>query len=205
MSLDNDFLRHINSLDNNCSHRLTPTTLAAMTANIGERKSANMGDRKGNYGERYVNPGGRSNNNNHVTNHNNSQGRATTSTNNPQPVDANTPAHHDEYSLLLERRFMRTLYKVCRAIDANDFRLADQDRRNVNNLEWQQVALVVDRILLVLFTVGTVAITLSILLHAPHSRDFIISLVTSADAGDDVIDGASVTVLSTATDGGTDV
>ena len=73
----------------------------------------------------------------------------------------------------LEGHLVRTLNKVCQTIDRNDFRLAERDRHLANRLEWQQVALVVDRILLAVFTIGTVSITLGILFHAPHSGDFI--------------------------------
>lgn len=73
----------------------------------------------------------------------------------------------------LERRLARTLNKLCQTIDRGDLRLADDDRRHANRIEWQQVSVVVDRLLLVVFTVGTVAITVGILLHAPHSRLFL--------------------------------
>ena len=42
-------------------------------------------------------------------------------------------------------------------------RLAEKDRRNAAELEWQQVALVLDRFLLVVFVIGTAVTSLTIL------------------------------------------
>ena len=44
-----------------------------------------------------------------------------------------------------ERQFLRVLNKVYQTIERNDARLAEQDRRDAIKLEWQQVALVIDR------------------------------------------------------------
>lgn len=44
-----------------------------------------------------------------------------------------------------ERQFLRVLNKVYHTIERNDVRLAEQDRRDAIKLEWQQVALVIDR------------------------------------------------------------
>ncbi len=72
-----------------------------------------------------------------------------------------------------ERQFLRVLHKVYQTIEKNEMRLAEQDRRDYIRLEWQQVALVVDRILLFLFVSLTTAVTLGVMLHAPHSRQFL--------------------------------
>ena len=45
----------------------------------------------------------------------------------------------------------------------NEMRLAEKDRRNATELEWQQVALVLDRFLLVVFVIGTAVTSLTIL------------------------------------------
>lgn len=44
-----------------------------------------------------------------------------------------------------ERQFLKVLSKVYQHIERNEARLAEQDRKDVIKLEWQQVALVVDR------------------------------------------------------------
>ena len=71
-----------------------------------------------------------------------------------------------------EKQFVRVLHKVYQTIEKNEIRLADQDRRDQIKLEWQQVALVVDRLLLWIFISVTVGVTLGIMLHAPHSVSF---------------------------------
>lgn len=82
-----------------------------------------------------------------------------------------TTANHGEYTA--EQYFIRTLEKVYHTIEKNKHRLAEQDRREAIKRDWQQVALVVDRLLLVVFMVATLSITTAILLHAPHSREFL--------------------------------
>ncbi|XP_060066981.1 neuronal acetylcholine receptor subunit alpha-10-like [Ylistrum balloti] len=62
-----------------------------------------------------------------------------------------------------ERQFVRVLQKVNWTIERNEMRLADQDRKDFIKLEWQQVALVIDRTLLVCFLILLFAVTLSIL------------------------------------------
>lgn len=44
-----------------------------------------------------------------------------------------------------ERQFLRVLNKVYVHIERSEARLAEQDRKDVIKLEWQQVALVIDR------------------------------------------------------------
>ncbi|CAG0886492.1 unnamed protein product [Cyprideis torosa] len=44
-----------------------------------------------------------------------------------------------------ERQFIRVLNKVYNTIERNETRLAEQDRRDTIRLEWQQLALVIDR------------------------------------------------------------
>ncbi|EFX76216.1 hypothetical protein DAPPUDRAFT_55424, partial [Daphnia pulex] len=71
-----------------------------------------------------------------------------------------------------ERQFLRVLNKVYQHIERSEARLADQDRKDVIKLEWQQVALVIDRFLLWIFIISTVAATFGILYMSPHSRLF---------------------------------
>lgn len=44
-----------------------------------------------------------------------------------------------------ERQFLRVLNKVYQHIERNEVRLADQDHKDAIKIEWQQVALVIDR------------------------------------------------------------
>ena len=66
-----------------------------------------------------------------------------TGPNTPIPSSAGEPA--------FEKQFVRVLHKVYQTIEKNEIRLAEQDRRDHIKLEWQQVALVVDRLLLWIF------------------------------------------------------
>ena len=77
----------------------------------------------------------------------------------------NSPAGMDDF----ERQFMRVLQKVYITIEKNEQRLADQDRRDAIKLEWQQVAMIVDRLLLTLFMCTALGVTLAILFQAPYS------------------------------------
>ena len=91
-----------------------------------------------------------------------------------------------------ERQFLRVLQKVYQTIEKNEIRLAEQDRKDAIKLEWQQVALVVDRILLFVFIVTTTAVTLGIMLHAPQARVFFSGgsgeSLSPGDAGEDEAD-----------------
>lgn len=70
----------------------------------------------------------------------------------------------------LERHFIRVLNKVYQTIENNEVRSAEQDRRNTIKLEWQQVAVVIDRFLLWVFILLTVGTTFGILSLSPHAR-----------------------------------
>jgi nicotinic acetylcholine receptor len=62
-----------------------------------------------------------------------------------------------------ENDFFAILNKVHATIERNEMRLAEKDRRNAAELEWQQVALVLDRFLLVVFVIGTAVTSITIL------------------------------------------
>uniref|UniRef100_A0A914W783 Uncharacterized protein n=1 Tax=Plectus sambesii TaxID=2011161 RepID=A0A914W783_9BILA len=66
-----------------------------------------------------------------------------------------------------EMQFLRVLNRVHGAIERNEIRLNEGDRRDAIKLEWQQVALVLDRFLLLIFVVGTAVISFAIL----HQRE----------------------------------
>lgn len=70
---------------------------------------------------------------------------------------------------LFERQFIKVLNKVYQTIEKNEIRLAEQDRRDTVRLEWQQVALVVDRILLWLFILVTTIVSLVIIYSSPYT------------------------------------
>ena len=88
---------------------------------------------------------------------------------NPSASATSPPGSADNF----ERQFLRVLHKVYQTIEKNEMRLAEQDRRDHIRLEWQQIALVVDRILLLCFIALTLGVTLGILFNAPHSTSFI--------------------------------
>ncbi|KAL5006859.1 hypothetical protein ScPMuIL_015665 [Solemya velum] len=69
-----------------------------------------------------------------------------------------------------EQQFTKLLQKVQQTIERNEFRLAEQDRRDHVKKEWQQLALVLDRLLLLCFLIVTVSITLSLMVPPDHSN-----------------------------------
>lgn len=73
----------------------------------------------------------------------------------------------------LEQRLVRTLSRVCEALERGEHRLQREDHNTSNRVAWQYVSLVADRVLLLIFTIGTIAVTLGVLLHAPLSYYFI--------------------------------
>lgn len=69
-----------------------------------------------------------------------------------------------------ERQFLRVLDKVYQTIERNEMRLCEQDHKDSLCLEWQEVALVLDRFLLLIFFVATVLFSGIIIFTAPHAR-----------------------------------
>ncbi|KAL3832636.1 hypothetical protein ACJMK2_024264 [Sinanodonta woodiana] len=63
-----------------------------------------------------------------------------------------------------EQQFIRVLQKVYQTIERNEIRLTEQDRRDKIKQEWQQLALIIDRVLLICFIFLTVTTTLSVLI-----------------------------------------
>lgn len=55
-------------------------------------------------------------------------------------------------------------------IEKNEMRLEDQDRKDAIKNEWQQLALVIDRLLLFLFIVFTAGITLALILPGYYAQ-----------------------------------
>ncbi|GAV02417.1 hypothetical protein RvY_12987 [Ramazzottius varieornatus] len=69
-----------------------------------------------------------------------------------------------------ERQFLRVLNKVYQSIERNEMRLSQQDVKDSLCLEWQELALVLDRFLLLLFLAATFFFTFYIFFTAPHAR-----------------------------------
>lgn len=69
-----------------------------------------------------------------------------------------------------EIQFLKVLEKVHQTIEKNEIRTAEQDRKDKIKLEWQQVALIIDRFLLWVFIFSTLGTTFGILSMSPHSR-----------------------------------
>ncbi|KAH9503287.1 Ligand-gated ion channel 4 [Bulinus truncatus] len=65
--------------------------------------------------------------------------------------------------------FSRVLQRVYQTLERNDIRLAEQDQRENFKLEWQQVAQITDRLLLICFVCVTLTITGVVLLASPAS------------------------------------
>ncbi|KAK5976355.1 Neurotransmitter-gated ion-channel transmembrane region [Trichostrongylus colubriformis] len=68
-----------------------------------------------------------------------------------------------------ESEFLRVLDLVHATIERNEMRVAERDRRDATQLEWQQVAMVLDRFLLIVFIMGTALSSFLIL----YQRDLI--------------------------------
>lgn len=62
-----------------------------------------------------------------------------------------------------EKEFLRVMSMVHGIIERNEMRVAERDKRDAIALEWQQVAMVLDRFLLVVFLIGTSMSTFVIL------------------------------------------
>ncbi|NP_001355515.1 AcetylCholine Receptor [Caenorhabditis elegans] len=62
-----------------------------------------------------------------------------------------------------EKEFLRVMSMVHGIIERNEMRVAEKDKRDAIALEWQQVAMVLDRFLLVVFLIGTSMSTFVIL------------------------------------------
>jgi len=68
----------------------------------------------------------------------------------------------------LEGQFLRALHKINAAIERNEARVQESERRESVCREWKQVALVCDRVLLWAFILTTAVTTTAILFSSPH-------------------------------------
>lgn len=71
---------------------------------------------------------------------------------------AQSPSSADK----LDTQFSMVLQTISESIVQNEMRLVEQDRRDAIKLQWQQVAVVVDRLLLLIFVSLTLGITLGL-------------------------------------------
>ncbi|XP_061185601.1 neuronal acetylcholine receptor subunit alpha-10-like [Saccostrea echinata] len=75
-----------------------------------------------------------------------------------------------EAASTLELNFSKVLSKVCHTIDNNESRQREQDVRDSVRYEWQQLALVVDRMLLTVFMLVTLIMTSAIMMQGPLNQ-----------------------------------
>lgn len=68
-----------------------------------------------------------------------------------------------------EQQFMKVLQKVYQTIERNEIRLQENDRKDIIKQEWQQLALVIDRLLLFVFILVTITVTLVVLVPSEHN------------------------------------
>ncbi|GMT18412.1 hypothetical protein PFISCL1PPCAC_9709, partial [Pristionchus fissidentatus] len=64
---------------------------------------------------------------------------------------------------VFETEFLKVMKNVHATIERNEMRQVERDRRDATKLEWEQVAMVLDRFLLVVFVVATTTVTFVIL------------------------------------------
>ena len=67
-----------------------------------------------------------------------------------------------------DQRLCQLLLRVSAAIEKNESRLEDQERREAIQLEWKQIALVCDRVLLLIFVITTTVATCVVLTSSPY-------------------------------------
>ncbi|KAH3755061.1 hypothetical protein DPMN_189744 [Dreissena polymorpha] len=79
------------------------------------------------------------------------------------PRTCSTDAH--------EQQLVRVLRKVYQTIERNEIRISEQDRRDVIRQEWQQLALVIDRLMLIIFIFATVTVTLVVMVPQEYDKD----------------------------------
>lgn len=77
---------------------------------------------------------------------------------------------HSLFPDIFESQIIRMLNKVHESIERNDIRLVEQERRELTELEWKQMSIVLDRLLLVIFVLITVVSTTTILCRSPGTE-----------------------------------
>ncbi|XP_045169531.1 ligand-gated ion channel 4-like [Mercenaria mercenaria] len=69
----------------------------------------------------------------------------------------------------VEQQFLKVLKKVYQTIERNETRLQEQDRKDILKQEWQQLALVLDRLLLLVFIIVTITVTLVVMIPQDYN------------------------------------
>lgn len=72
----------------------------------------------------------------------------------------------------VEQEFLKVLKKVYQTIERNEIRLQEQDRKDTLKQEWQQLALVLDRLLLLVFIIVTVTVTLVVMIPQDYNASY---------------------------------
>lgn len=67
-----------------------------------------------------------------------------------------------------EKQFLRVLHRVHETMERNEMRIAEQERKDAIRGEWEQVAMVCDRMLLAIFIIATATSTFLLLSSSPH-------------------------------------
>ncbi|VDM65471.1 unnamed protein product [Strongylus vulgaris] len=81
----------------------------------------------------------------------------------PSAPQTSLPKLREEELDDFEYELLRVINLVHAVIQRTEMRTAEKDRRDAAVLEWQQVAMVLDRFLLLVFLIGTTISTLTIL------------------------------------------
>lgn len=82
--------------------------------------------------------------------------------NNPWIAMEDAHPYNQQNSEKLDAHFTKVLKTISESIIKNEKRLVEQDKRDDIKLQWQQVALVMDRLLLTIFVTLTVGVTLGL-------------------------------------------
>lgn len=85
----------------------------------------------------------------------------------PCTLQNNFPLSHFPDLDKFEHQFRHVLQKVCATIENNERRQNEQDRRDVVKAEWQQIAQIVDRVLLSIFVIVTLTVTVVVMVQGP--------------------------------------
>jgi hypothetical protein len=85
----------------------------------------------------------------------------------PCTLQDNLPLSHFPDLDKFEHQFRHVLQKVCSTIENNERRQNEQDRRDVVKAEWQEIAQIVDRVLLSIFVIVTLTVTVVVMVQGP--------------------------------------
>ncbi len=81
-----------------------------------------------------------------------------------------------------QKQFLKLMSKVYETIERNEIRLKRLDEREMLKLEWNLVAVIIDRLFLWLFIITTLAVTFGIIFKSPHAHEFIFKSRSSSSS-----------------------